>query len=57
LGFGATEANGDRFGIIRDHKVTPLTGVEFAEMAGEGGTTSLFNQRFMVEEIIWNNPE
>jgi hypothetical protein len=57
LGFGATEANGDRFGIIRDHKVTPLTGVEFAEMAGEEGTAILYNQRFMVEEIVWNNPE
>jgi len=57
LGFGATEGNGDRFGIIRDHKVTPLTGAEFAEMAGEEGVASLFNQRFMVEEIIWNNPE
>ena len=57
LGFGATEANGDRFGIIREHKVTPLTGAEFAELAGEDGVASLYNQRFMVEEIIWNNQE
>jgi hypothetical protein len=57
LGFGATEANGDRFAIIREGKVTPLTGAEFAELVGEDGVAILFNQRFMVEKIIWNNPE
>lgn len=57
LGFGATEENGDRFGIIREGKVTPLSGAEFAEMADADGVAGLFNQRFMVEEIIWNKPE
>lgn len=57
IGFGATEENGDRFGIIRSGKVTPLTGSEFAQMSGEGGVANLFAQRFMVEEIIWAHPE
>jgi hypothetical protein len=57
LGFGATEENGDRFGIVREGKVTPLSGAEFAEMAGENGIANLFDQRFMVQEIIWSKPE
>lgn len=57
LGFGATEPNGDRFGIVRGGKVTPLTGVEFAALTDERGVASLFNQRLMVEEILWNTEE
>lgn len=56
LGFGATEPNGDRFGIVRGGKVTPLTGAEFASLTG-GDVADLFKQRFMVEEIIWNTEE
>ena len=57
LGFGSTGENGDRFGIIRSGKLAPLSGEEFAEMAGEEGTATLFNQRLMVEEIVWSHPE
>jgi hypothetical protein len=53
LGFGATEENGDRFGIVHEGKLAPLTGSEFAAMVGEDGVAGLFNQRFMVEEIFW----
>lgn len=57
LGFGATEENGDRFGIVRGGKVTPLTGAEFAQIAGDEGVGVLYNQRFMVEEILWPTQE
>lgn len=57
LGFGATEENGDRFGIVRGGKVAPLTGLEFAQMAGDEGVGVLYNQRLMVEEIIWSVEE
>ena len=57
LGFGATEKNGDRFGIVREGKLIPLSGEEFATLTGNEGVACLFNQRFMVEEIIWNTQE
>lgn len=57
FGFGATEENGDRFGIVRDGKLTSLSGSEFAAMSPEGGVADLMNQRLMVQEIVWSHPE
>lgn len=57
LGFSATNEKGDRFGIVRSGKLVPLSGDEFAAMAGEEGVNILYNQRFMVEEIIWPHTE
>lgn len=57
LGFGAAAPDGDRFGIVRGGKVTPLSEEEVANFERAGGISNLFNQRLMVEEIIWDTEE
>ena len=54
LGFGATDEQGDRFGIVKDGEVTPYTRPEF-DLVCAGGTADLYNQRFMAQEIIWTS--
>jgi hypothetical protein len=57
LGFAPCEANGDRFGIVREGKVTPLTRFEFEQLTGQEGVEILYNQRFMTERIVWPGEE
>jgi hypothetical protein len=54
LGFGATDEQGDRFGIVKDGEVTPYTRAEFDLVTG-GDLAVLYNQRFMAQEIIWTS--
>lgn len=57
LGFGPTSSNGNRFGVIRNNRLTPLTNDGFVTLTGTSKVGDLFQQRFMVEEIIWPTQE
>jgi len=54
VGFGATDENGHRFGIVKGGVVTPLSSEDFFQMSGEEGIGVLYKQRFMAEQISWS---
>jgi hypothetical protein len=57
LGFAPSEADGTRFGIVRNGEVTPLTAFQHKELTGEDNADHLYAQRLCVERIVWPGEE
>lgn len=53
LGFGPVDDDSNRFAVIRNKAVQPLSTAEYNTLTNNSDVGELFNQRFLVETITW----